>query len=550
MDLNEHIHFTVNQLFDTWCELAKNLLNNPDLLMSTQTSYWQDYLSLYQNSSVNSISSFDKRFQDKQWQENSIFNFIKHSYLLINEHVDNLVNQVSRVSDDKIAQKLRFFTHQLLDAISPTNFANTNPEVISKILETNGENLISGYKQFLADIIAGKGQLNITMSDQETFELGKNIACTPGKIIYQNDLMQLIQYAPTTDTIYQNPLLIIPPWINKYYILDLQKENSMVKWLVDQGFNVFMISWVNPSQQHKEKKFDDYMLEGPLTALKIISKITNNSPVNALGYCIGGTLLGCTLAYLAKKNISRILSATFLTTLFDFSEPGELGTFIDESQVSALEKEMQKTGYLNGKIMAIVFNALRANDLIWNSFINNYLKGQKPKPFDLLYWNADSTNIPYHVHSFYLRNMYLKNALIQPNKIKLDRVSLDLRKISIPCYFLAAQDDHIIPWKSCYASQQRLTAPVKFVLASSGHVAGVVNHPEKKKYGYWIHLETSKNPDEFLAKAEFHSNSWWTDWIKWLLPFSGQLQSIASLDLSKQKIIEDAPGSYVKVRIL
>lgn len=549
MEYNEQIHLAINHLVETWSNITRCLLQNPEHLINSQISYCQDYQQLCKDLSDSSEKLADKRFHHNEWQKNVLFNFIKQSYLLLSQHIDNLIKNIEP-HDEKMAKKLRFYCRQFMDAVAPTNFANINPEVISKSFESNGTNLLNGLKHFLEDLEQGKGHLNIKMTDHELFKLGENIACTSGKVIYQNDLMQLIQYTATTEKIYQYPLLIIPPWINKYYILDLQQENSLVKWLVDQGFTVFMISWVNPTSQHKEKQFSDYLFEGPLSALEIIKKISGEEKINVLGYCIGGTLLGCMSAYLSEKNDSSILSATFLTTLLDFSEPGELGVFIDEEQINMLEKHMKIKGYLDGRIMASVFNALRANDLIWSSFINNYLKGEKPKPFDLLYWNSDSTNIPEKVHSFYLRNMYLNNNLSNPGKIKIADTSLDLSKIAFPCYLLATQDDHIVPWKTSYKSKQLLNGPVKFVLASSGHVAGVINPPHKKKYGYWTNPNKPKNPDTFLERATFHQGSWWNDWSKWLKKYSGKLLSINSLNLSIQEIIENAPGSYVKNRLI
>lgn len=554
MEMNADANFTTNFLIETWAELTEYLLQHPENLANSQLSYWQSYLSLCQQLSNDSElkkenkDHFDRRFQHGDWQKNLIFNFIKRSYLLLSQHVDNLANDID-LKNHKIAKKFRFYTQQFIDSISPTNFINTNPEVLSKILETNGANLIEGFRQFQEDLKQGRDLLHIKMADQDSFALGENIACTSGKVIYQNNLMQLIQYTATMKKIYQYPLLIIPPWINKYYILDLQQENSLIKWLVDQGFSVFLISWVNPTLEHKEKEFSDYMFEGPLAALKIINQITGSSRANILGYCIGGTLLGCLLGYLEEKKEQSILSATFLTTLFDFSEPGELGTFIDEKQIGLLEEYMKKKGYLDGKLLASVFNALRANDLIWSSFVNNYLKGQKPKPFDLLCWNSDSTNIPERVHSFYLRNMYLHNRLIQPGMIKIGDVPLDLSKITTPSYFLAAQDDHIVPWKSCYQSQKILNGPVKFVLAGSGHVAGVINPPHRKKYGYWTNNRKPKDAEKFLATSAFHEGSWWNDWGQWLKKHSGKLTSPDSLDCNISEVLENAPGSYVKVTL-
>lgn len=543
--------FTSRYLVETWSELAEFLSQHPDKLMGSQLSYWQSYIKLCQDLTNNDVlqnENNDNRFHDENWKKNLVFDFIRRSYLLLSQHVDDLSKQID-FNDEKVSKKFRFFSRQLIDSISPSNFINTNPEIITKIFETSGFNLLDGFKRLHEDLQQGKDIFLLKNTDLDSFTLGKNIACTTGKIIYQNDLMQLIQYTPITEKIYQYPLLIIPPWINKYYIFDLQRENSLVRWLLDQGIAVFMISWVNPNSKHRNKQFSDYMFEGPLAAISIICKIMKIRKINLLGYCIGGTLLGCMLAYLHKKSKSKLIySATFLTTLFDFSEPGELGVFIDEKQINLLETEMHKRGYLHGKILASIFNALRANDLIWTSFVNNYLKGQKPKPFDLLYWNADSTNVPEKAHRYYLRNMYLNNLLVQADALKFKRTPLDLSQITTPSYFLAAQDDHIIPWKSAYQSQLKLDCLVKFVLTESGHVAGVVNPPSNQKYGYWTNSERTLTAEQFLASATYHAGSWWCDWVEWLQKYSGKKIWVTKLGFNNSTI-EDAPGSYVKIRL-
>lgn len=548
MPEREKADFMATYLAQTWNELAEYMITHPEKLAKAQLDYWQSYFKLYNEFANHKQPEMpiDKRFQHEGWQNNLIFNFIQRSHQLLSEHV----KQLYEGKNEKIAQKLRFFSEQFINSIAPSNFLNTNPELLSKTIETNGANLIEGFKKFQEDIERGNGHLQITLSDVTQFELGKNIAFTPGKVVYQNDIIQLIQYTASTKEVHQHPLLIIPPWINKFYIFDLQTQNSFVKWLIDQGYTVFMISWVNPDAELRDKEFSDYLQEGPLAALKAMAKITQNQPVNILGYCVGGTLLGCLLSYLAQMQTDiKILSATFLTSMFDFSQPGELGTFIDEKQISLLEKYMNKTGYIDGNTMSTVFSALRANDLIWTAFVNNYLKGEPPKPFDLLYWNADSTNIPAPVQRFYLRNMYLNNLLIDPGKIKLAGVPMDLGKIALPCYFLAAHEDHIVPWKSCYQSQQYLKADVKFVLTGSGHVAGVINPPHKKKYGYWTNKAKPADAEQFLATATYHEGSWWTHWRRWLKKYAGNLYEPDYLKSTDKNHIEDAPGSYVKVKV-
>lgn len=548
MNKSNEINLVIMYFMNTLQQLTECISKNPEKLIMNQSNYWQDYQNLFKDASSNRGES-PYQFKHEDWQKNILFDFIKRSYCLFSTHIENLVNDLSDQQSNYIKNKFHFFAKQMLSAIAPTNFPYMNPDVLETISKTNGVNIVTGFKQFLEDIEKGHGYLNMQITDLNAFKLGENIACTPGKVIYQNDIMQLIHYASTTEKQHKIPLLIVPPWINKYYILDLQQDNSFVKWLLDQKIDVFMISWVNATNQHKNKQFSDYMLEGPLTALNIISELTHKKQINALGYCIGGTLLACLLAYLAKKNDTRIQSATFLTTLLDFCEPGELGAFINEKELHFLDAHMKSKGYLDGRIMAAVFSALRANDLIWSSFVNNYLKGEKPKPFDLLYWNADSPNIPAKVHSFYLKNMYLKNRLVEKNKLKILGVPIHLNQITIPCYFLAAQNDHIVPWTTCYKGAQYIQGKTKFVLTRSGHVAGVVNPPQRNKYGYWAN-DNIKNisHENFLSHASFTQSSWWNDWIQWQLQYAGKLGVSSHLKQNKYQSIENAPGSYVKIK--
>ncbi|HVV68833.1 MAG TPA: class I poly(R)-hydroxyalkanoic acid synthase [Gammaproteobacteria bacterium] len=551
--LEQHwqINYNLNLLLNVWQEFNIKVLENPDKVLTAQLNYLQDYLTLCSNFTQNfnltsqSNLSTDHSAANPQYSH-YLFNFIKNNHNLLSQHTHSLVQSITN-NEEKLQARLAFFTRQFMEAISPANFIATNPEVLEAILTSNGANLRAGLKQFAADIQQGKGALNIQMSDPEYFKLGENIAATPGKVIYQNDLMQLIQYNATTAKVHQRPILIVPPWINKYYILDLQTKNSFVKWLVDQGHTVFLISWVNPGREHSNKIFDDYVEEGPATALKIITQITGKNRINTLGYCVGGTLLACLVAKYTEEKKCPIASATYLTTLLDFSESGELGIFIDEQQIALLEQHMQEKGYLEGQVMASVFSALRANDLIWNNFVNNYLLGKKPAPFDLLYWNADSTNIPEKVHSFYLRQMYLYNNLIKPNQMRIKGTPLDLSKITIPSYFLAAKSDHIVPWQACYNGLKYYGGDKKFVLTASGHVAGVINPPEKQKYSYWLNEELPEDPKQWERDAIQYSGSWWTDWAQWL-----KLQAGAKIAVPKRqgvyKSIEDAPGTYVKLR--
>src|SRR5580700_5084760 len=496
----EHAPDPLN-IASAFMEMTARLIANPARLVAAQMGFWQDYMTLWQNTArrimgaetdpVIAASSSDRRFKDDAWRENEVFDFIKQSYLLSARYVQDVVRQVDGL-DAKTAQKVDFYSRQFVDAMSPSNFLLTNPEVLRKTAETGGENLLKGLNNLLGDLERGKGQLHIKMTDMDAFKVGENIGVSPGKVVFQNELMQLIQDAPTTEKVLKRPLLIGPPWINKFYILDLRPRNSFVKWAVSQGHTVFMISWVNPDEHLSEKGFDDYMREGYLAALDAIEQATGEREVNVIGYCLGGTLLAATLAWMAAKGDDRIKTATFFVTMMDFHEAGELGVFIDEEQLSALEDKMNKLGYLEGSEMATTFNMLRANDLIWSFVVNNYLLGNDPFPFDLLYWNADSTRMPAHMHSFYLRNMYQENRLAQPGGITLAGVPIDLRKIKTPAYFLSTREDHIAPWKSTYRGTQLLSGPKRFVLAASGHIAGVVNPPDSGKYSHWINKDLQR----------------------------------------------------------
>jgi len=540
-------------------EMTARLMSNPARLMQAQLGFWQDYMTLWQNTArrmmgmdhtpVIDASATDRRFKDDAWKESEVFDFIKQSYLLSARFVQDVVTHVDGL-DPKTAQKVDFYSRQFIDAMSPSNFLLTNPEVLRKTAETGGENLLKGLNNLLGDLERGKGRLHIKMTDTDAFKVGGNIGVSPGKVVFQNELMQLIQYTPTTEKVLKRPLLIGPPWINKFYILDLRPRNSFVRWAVAQGHTVFVISWVNPDEKLAEKGFDAYMQEGYLAALDAIEQATGEREVNAIGYCLGGTLLASTLAYMAVKGDNRIKTATFFVTMMDFTEAGELGVFIDEEQLNALEDKMNKRGYLEGSEMASTFNMLRANDLIWSFVVNNYLMGNDPFPFDLLYWNADSTRMPAKMHSFYLRKMYQENLLAQPGGITLAGVPIDLGKIKVPAYFLSTREDHIAPWKSTYRGTQLLGGTKRFVLAASGHIAGVVNPPEGGKYNHWINEELPPDPEAWFAGATELAGSWWPDWHRWVLSH-GKAQVAARVPgEGKLPAIEDAPGSYVQVRLL
>ena len=540
-------------------QLAERMLTEPDKIAQAQSGYMQGMLSLYQSVAkrmqgedvvpVVEPEPGDKRFKDDIWRENPYFDFLKQSYLLASQSILDTVRGIESL-DPKTAEKVDFYTRQYIEALAPTNFAISNPQVIKATLDSGGENLRKGFAQMLQDLERGKGELRIKMTDLDAFELGKNIAVTPGKVVFQTPLMQLLQYSPSTETVFARPLLIVPPWINKFYILDLKPKNSFIKWAVDQGFTVFVISWINPDESLAERDFEDYLLEGTLAALDAIEQATGESAVNAIGYCLGGTLLMCTLAYLAATgNAQRIKSATFFTTLVDFSEVGELSVFVDEEQIELMEKQMEKKGYLEGSQMATVFNMLRPNDLIWSFYVNNYLLGRDPMAFDLLYWNSDSTRMPRVMHSFYLRNMYLHNRLRDPGGIDLVGEPIDLAKVKTPLYFLSTKDDHIAPWKGTYKGALLTKGPVKFVLGGSGHIAGVVNPAGSHKYGYWTNTKKPSDADEWLAGAQQHEGSWWPDWFAWVKPKAGKQVPARVPGDGALKPLEDAPGSYVKVRL-
>jgi polyhydroxyalkanoate synthase len=538
-------------------DMTAKMMADPAKVFEAQMALWQDYMRLWQSTTqkfagnnaqpVIEPDPADRRFRAEEWETNALFDYLKQSYLLTARWMQSTVNKVEGL-DDTTAKKVDFYTRQFVDAMAPTNFAMTNPDVVKATLESGGENLINGLENLIEDLERGNGRLAIKMTDPDAFQVGGNIAVTPGKVVFQTDLMQLIQYSPTTEEVMRRPLLIIPPWINKFYILDLREKNSFIKWATDQGITVFMISWVNPDTALADKTFEDYMLEGPLAAMDAIEKATGEHEVNVIGYCLGGTLLAATLAMMAAKGDDRVKCATYFTSMIDFAEAGELSVFIDEEQLSYLESRMNEKGYLEGADMATTFNMLRANDLIWSFVINNYLMGKDPFPFDLLYWNSDSTRMPAAMHSFYLRKMYQENLLTKPGAITLQGVPVDLRKIEVPTLILSTREDHIAPWKSTYVGTQVYGGKVKFILSASGHIAGVVNPPSAQKYCYWTNSKKPKDPDKWLEKAERHDGSWWPEWVKWLKKYGGGTVPARTPGDGKLKPIEEAPGSYVLVK--
>ena len=540
-------------------DLSALMFARPQHLAEAQMNMFWDYTRLLQNSwmqmlgqkvePVASPRKGDNRFRHGDWENHFLFDYLKQSYLIAARHIHDAVSNVENLPEDE-RKKVDFFTRQYIDALSPSNFALTNPEVVRATLASGGDNLLRGLNNLLADVERGHGQLQISMTDPKAFKMGQNIATTPGKVVFQNDLMQLIQYQPSTKKVYKRPLLIIPPWINKYYILDLRESNSFIKWAVDQGHTVFVVSWVNPGKEYAGKTFEDYLHEGPNDALHAIEKATGEQRVNIIGYCLGGTLLGAALGVMAAKKDKRAASATFFVSLLDFSIPGELGVFIDEKQVENLERRMNERGYLEGAEMAGTFNMLRSNDLIWSFVVNNYLMGKDPFPFDLLYWNSDSTRMPAKMHSFYLRNMYLANKLKDPGGISMDGVPIDISKIKVPSYFISTAEDHIAPWKSVYKGARVLTGPVRFVLGGSGHIAGIVNPPAAKKYCYWTNEASPAEAEEWLGSATRHEGSWWGDWQSWIDKNNEGIKVAARVPGDgKLKVIENAPGSYVSLRL-
>jgi polyhydroxyalkanoate synthase len=543
-------------LAGTFMDLLRGMVADPAAIMEAQFALWRDYMNLWERTARRMMggdaepmvtpAAGDKRFRDKEWQENQIFDFIKQSYLLTANWLQSTVARVEGL-DPKSRRRIEFYTKQFADAFAPTNFVLTNPEVLRATLKSNGENLVRGLDNLLEDLDRGQGQLSIRQTT-DAFKVGENIATTPGKVIFRNALLELLQYEPATKEVYERPLLIFPPWINKFYILDLRPENSFIRWAVQQGYTVFVASWVNPDARLAKKSFEDYMRDGIFAALDAVKDATGQKAPNVIGYCIGGTLLSATLAYMAANNDHRIHSATFFAAQADFSEAGDLQVFIDDVQLEALEQQMDAAGgILEGRKMATTFNMLRANDLIWSFVVNNYLLGRDPVPFDLLYWNSDTTRMPEATHLFYLREFYKNNALAQ-RKLKLGGEKLDLSKVKVPTYLQSAKEDHIAPYRSVYKTTQLVSGPVRFILAGSGHIAGVINPPAAKKYQYWTNDRLPPKIEDWLAGAKEHPGSWWPDWEAWLAPLSGKKIRARKPGDGKLKTLGDAPGTYVKIK--
>ena len=539
-------------------QVVQYWLQDPQRAAQLQMALGTSYLELWANSVKRMVGeqappviepeARDKRFTDPDWSSNQFFDFLKQAYLLTVRWANHLVTDAKGI-DPLTLQKAEFYVRQISNAIAPSNFVLTNPELLRETLASNAGNLARGMHMLAEDISAGGGELRIRQTDPSMFEVGRNLAVTPGKVVFQNDLMQLIQYEPTTPNVLKRPILIVPPWINKFYVLDLTPEKSFVKWCVDQGLTVFIISWVNPDGHLAKKTFEDYVVEGPLAALGAVKQATGEAKVHAIGYCVGGTLLAVTLAHMAAKRDHRIASATFFASQVDFTYAGDLKVFADEEQIAALERQMAERGYLDSRHMANSFNLMRSNDLIWPYVINNYFKGKDPMPFDLLYWNSDSTRMPAANHSFYLRNCYLNNNLAR-GQMMIGGKPIDLKAVKVPVYNLATREDHIAPAKSVLFGSSYFGGKVRFVLAGSGHIAGVINPPGKQKYQYWDGPKPTADADvdDWIAKAKEHPGSWWPDWLAWLKKLGAEEVPARVPGTGKLKAIEDAPGSFVKVR--
>jgi polyhydroxyalkanoate synthase len=540
----------------TMSDIARHWMTDPAMLAEAQSELTRGYVDIWNNAlrrmmgedvpPVAKPEVGDNRFKDPDWTTNPYFDFWKQTYLLTSHWAENMLEKTDGL-DEPTKHKAEFHLRQISTALSPSNFPFTNPEVVRETFASNGKNLVDGMMNLVRDMERSGNLLKITQTDETAFEVGRNLAVTPGKVVFQNELLQLIQYTPTTEKVHEVPFLLVPPWINKFYILDLTAQKSFVKYLVDQGFTVFIVSWVNPDERLAHKSFEDYMTEGILAAADAVRRETGQKQSNVLGYCVGGTLLAATLAYLAARGQEPFKSATFLTAQTDFTKAGDLKLFIDETQLKNIEEMMAERGYLDGSRMATVFNMLRPRDLIWPYIINNYMLGKKPFPFDLLFWNQDSTRMPAANHNFYLREFYYENRLAK-GELTLAGTRLDLKKIKLPVYSLAAREDHIAPAKSVFIGMKLLGSNVEYVMSGSGHIAGVVNPPgPKPKYQYWTNSRRCDSFERFVETATEHPGSWWPHWIEWLAKQSGN-KIDARKPGTKLKPLEDAPGSYVKAK--
>ena len=535
----------------TFSKVGEYWLSDPARALDAQTRLFSNYMGIWSNSlkRMNGEdtpdarpATGDKRFQDEDWSKHAFFNFLEQTYLVTSDWAESLVDDANTL-DPQTRHKAQFYVKQIAAAISPSNFIMTNPELWRETIANNGENLVNGISMLAEDITAGKGDLKLRQSDTTTFQVGKDMATTPGKVIGRSDVAEIIQYEASTKEVLKRPLLICPPWINKFYILDLNAQKSFIKWCVDQGITVFVVSWVNPDKRHANKAWESYIREGVQFGLDCVQRETGEKKVHTIGYCVGGTLLSAAMALFAKEGEKRIASATLFTTQVDFTHAGDLKVFVDEEQIKAIEESMATTGYLEGTKMATAFNMLRSSDLIWPYVVNNYIKGKAPAPFDLLYWNADSTRMSAANHSFYLRNCYLNNSLAR-GEMTLAGHKLLLSDVKVPIYNLAAKEDHIAPALSVFEGSKMFGGDVKFVLSGSGHIAGVVNPQNKNKYQFWTGGAATGTYEDWVSKAEETPGSWWPHWVEWIKSVDDRM--VKARDVTKSKnILCDAPGTYV-----
>lgn len=557
-DVRDHVAEPVVDMVKTFSKLSEYWLADPQRALEAQTRLFSGYMTVWANAIQRTSNAAqdtedavrpergDKRFLDPEWGRNAFFDFLKQAYLVTSRWAADLVEHAEGL-DEHTRHKAGFYVKQVSNAISPSNFILTNPELFRETVASNGENLVRGMKMLAEDIAAGKGDLKLRQADYSPFEIGRNIATTPGKVVGRSDVAEIIQYDPATETVLKRPLLICPPWINKFYILDLNPQKSFIRWAVEQGHTVFVISWINPDERHGTKSWEAYIREGLQYGLDTVEKATGERDVNAIGYCVGGTLLAAALALMAQEGDDRIKSATFFTTQVDFTHAGDLKVFVDEEQVAAVEKSMSEKGYLDGTKMATAFNMLRSGDLIWPYVVNNYMRGKDPLPFDLLYWNADSTRMAAANHSFYLRNCYLENNLSQ-GTMELAGHTVSLGDITIPVYNLASKEDHIAPSLSVFLGSKYFGGTVEYVMAGSGHIAGVVNPPASNKYQYWTGGTPTGDFSQWIANATDHPGSWWPHWQDWI-EAKDNTRVPARKPGKHMKTLGDAPGTYVKVRV-
>ncbi|EID0059427.1 class I poly(R)-hydroxyalkanoic acid synthase [Vibrio vulnificus] len=540
--------------FEDTAKFFEEAANQPQAILQLQTQWWEQQLQIWQNvalsgntQSIIEADKGDKRFSNEAWQSEAMYSFIKQSYLLFSKTYMDTIDAIEGL-DEKTKERISFFSRQAINALSPSNFIATNPELLKLTIEKNGENLLAGMELLREDVESSADILKIRMTSNNAFRIGEDIATTAGDIVFQNDLFELIQYRPLTEQVNATPLLIVPPFINKYYILDLTAKNSMVRWLLEQGHSVFMMSWKNPGKAQANVEFGDYVTEGVVKAVTAIEEITGQEQINAAGYCIGGTVLACTVGYYAAKRMKkRIKSATFFTTLLDFSQPGEVGAYINDTIISAIELQNNAKGYMDGRSLSVTFSLLRENSLYWNYYVDNYLKGSSPVDFDLLYWNSDSTNVAAATHNFMLRELYLNNKLVQDKGVKIGGVWIDLDKVRIPSYFISTKEDHIALWQGTYRGALNMGGNKTFVLGESGHIAGIVNPPAKNKYGFWVNDNLDESADEWLSNAQHKEGSWWTHWDQWLAQFNPDEKVLPYRQGSEANpVIDIAPGQYVK----